>query len=244
MKGKTWLGWLILLAASTSAFAQMEMVGGLLSPNVPISAVPKELKLPDPVLPYLETEFIKSIGKDGAFDTQFKIVLLMTKVTNVPSKKYEYLERIILWEVNNPKKTAQKFFVVSPDARVLAIRGLAESSNKIYIPSMLTVIERDTSVKPRIAAAQVLPALGDRQTIVPKLVELLRTKYGVDRGFFKEEDTQRFEDDRVAEAIIVSLGEIGDPRAFPALLQVVMAPDSHRDDTVKAAWNAMQKLKW
>jgi len=215
-----------------------------LSPNVPISAVPKELKLPDPVLPYLQEEFNKSIGKDGAYDTQFKIVLLMTRVTNVPTKKYEYLERVVLWEVNSPQKTAQKLFVVSPDARVLAIQGLAASSNKAYIPTMLRIIERDTATKPRIAAAQVLPALGDRELIVPKLVELLRTKYGVARGPFKEEDTQRFEDDRVAEAIITSLGELGDPRAFPALLQVVMSPDSHRDDTVKAAWNAMQKLQW
>jgi hypothetical protein len=222
----------------------MELVGSLLSPNVPISAVPKELKLPDPVLPYLQEEFNKSIGKDGAYDTQFKIVLLMTRVTNVPTKKYEYLERVVLWEVNSPQKTAQKLFVVSPDARVLAIQGLAASSNKAYIPTMLRIIERDTATKPRIAAAQVLPALGDRELIVPKLVELLRTKYGVARGPFKEEDTQRFEDDRVAEAIITSLGELGDPRAFPALLQVVMSPDSHRDDTVKAAWNAMQKLQW
>jgi|YNPMSStandDraft_2_1061718.scaffolds.fasta_scaffold00267_6 hypothetical protein len=243
MRGKIAYG-IVLLALYGSALAQMELVGSLLSPNVPISAVPKELKLPDPVLPYLQEEFNKSIGKDGAYDTQFKIVLLMTRVTNVPTKKYEYLERVVLWEVNSPQKTAQKLFVVSPDARVLAIQGLAASSNKAYIPTMLRIIERDTATKPRIAAAQVLPALGDRELIVPKLVELLRTKYGVARGPFKEEDTQRFEDDRVAEAIITSLGELGDPRAFPALLQVVMSPDSHRDDTVKAAWNAMQKLQW
>ncbi len=244
MKGKTLLILLCLVGLSTPLLAQMEMVGTLLSPNVPISAVPKELKLPDPVLPYLEQEFIKTIGKEGAFDTQFKIVLLMTKVTNVPTKKYEYLERIVMWEVRNPQKTAQKMFIVSPDARVLAIQGIAESSNKMYIETMLNVIERDTATKPRIAAARALPALGDKELIVPKLVYLLKNKYGIDRGKFSEEDTQRFEDDKVAEAIVISLGELGDPRAFPALLQIVMAPDSHRDDTVKAAWAAMQKLQW
>ncbi|URA11126.1 HEAT repeat domain-containing protein [Thermospira aquatica] len=244
MRGKILFPLILGLTMWSMALAQVEMLGSLLSPNVPISAVPKELKLPDPVLPYLEQEFQKTIGKEGAFDTQFKIVLLMTKVTNVPSKKYEYLERIVMWEVRNPQKTAQKLFVVSPDARVLAIQGIGESSNKIYIETMLNVIERDTATKPRIAAARVLPALGDRELIVPRLVQLLRTKYGLDRGKFSEEDTQRFEDDKVAEAIVISLGEIGDPRAFPALLQIVMSPDSHRDETVKAAWAAMQNLKW
>jgi len=244
MRGKRLLIILCTLGLSHALFAQVEMLGSLLSPNVPISAVPKELKLPDPVLPYLEQEFIKTIGKDGAFDTQFKIVLLMTRVTNVPTKKYEYLERVVTWEIRNPQKTSQKLFVVSPDARVLAIQGISESSNRMYITTMLNVIERDTATKPRIAAARALPALGDRELIVPRLVELLKTKYGTDRGKFSEEDTQRFEDDKVAEAIIISLGEIGDPRAFPPLLQVVMAPDSHRDETVKAAWAAMQKLQW
>lgn len=227
-----------------SVFSQENVLGSFLSPNVPIEAIPKDLALPDNVLPYLKKEFNDSIGKKASFDVQFKIVLLVTKITNVPSKKYDFLEEIITWDVRSYIKTEQKNIIVSPDARVLAINDLVKSKDNKYIETLVNIIERDTSLHPRIAAAKALPLLGDVKGIVPKLVDLLRNQYGASRAKFKEEDTRRFEDDRVAQAIIETLGDIGDPRAFPVLLQTVMNPDRHRDETVKAAWEAMKKLKW
>jgi len=224
-------------------FSQEDMLGALLSPNVPIESIPKELALPDKVLPYLKTEFNNSIGKQGSFDVQFKIVVLVSKITNLPSKKYDLLEEIILWEVKSSSKTEQKTIAVSPDARVLAISELSKSKDTKYIDVLLTVVERDISVSPRITAARALSRFGDK-TVVPKLVDLLKNQYGASRAKFREDDPKRFDDDRVAEAIIQTLGDIGDPRAFPVLLQTVMNPDRHRDETVKAAWESMKKLQW
>ncbi len=234
-----------LLAISVSAYAaDNDALNALLGPNVPIKAIPEELKLPDAVLPFLKSEFYDSVGKQASFDTQFKIVLLITKVTNVPSQKYDLLQEIVMEDIRNANKTAQKITAVSPDARVMAINAIAQSSNSNFVPTLLTVIERDESVNPRIAAARALPILGNANLIVPKLLDLLKNQYGVTRAKFNEQDTKRFDDDRVAEAIIVTLGDIGDPRAFPVLLQTVMNPDQHRDDTVKAGWDAMKKIKW
>ncbi len=235
---------LIMFAFCRAVFAQEDMLGAFLSPNVPVDSIPKELALPDKVLPYLKTEFNNSIGKQASFDVQFKIVLLISKITNVPSKKYDLLEEIILWEVKSYSKTEQKTTIVSPDARVLAISELAKSKEPKYVDTLLSVVERDTSVHPRIAAARALSMVGDPKLVVPKLVDLLKNQYGASRSKFREDDTKRFDDDRVAEAIILTLGDIGDPKAFPVLLQTVMNPDRHRDETVKAAWDSMKKLKW
>lgn len=109
---------------------------------------------------------------------------------------------------------------------------------------MLAVIERDETYKTRAAAAKILPSLGNSDLIVPKLLDLLRNQYGASRAKFDETDQKRFDDDRVAQAIVETLGDVGDARAFPVLLQLVMSPDTHRDDTIKAGWDAMKKLKW
>lgn len=200
-------GCFLVLCISSMSFGQnTDVLGSLLSPNMQTNAIPKELKMPDAILPYLKAEFNNTIGKQATFDTQFKIVMLITRITNVPSKKYDLLEEIILFDVKNVNKSAQKIISVSPDARVLAIQAISESSNSTYVPSILNVIERDNSLKPRIAAAKVLPALGNNDMIVPKLIELLKTQYGSSRGKFDEQDTARFDDDRVAQAIIETLG--------------------------------------
>ena len=234
-----------LFIMSLSAFsAASDSLDMLLGPNVPVKAIPEDLQLPDAVIPFLKGEFYNTIGKQASFDTQFKIVTLITKITNVPSQKYDLLQDIIMEDVRNANKTAQKIIAVSPDARVLAINAIGISSNSTYVPALLTVLERDESVNPRIAAAMVLPKLGNNDVIIPKMLDLLKNQYGANRAKFEEQDSKRFDDDRVAEAIIKSLGEIGDPRAFPVLLQTVMNPDRHRDDTVKAGWDAMKKIKW
>ncbi len=221
-----------------------EELGPLISPNMPVEQIPKDLMLPDVVLPYLKAEFNNSIGKDAAFDTQFKIVLLTTKITNNSAKKYDFLEEVVKWDVRTAKQTENKIIIVSPDARVLAIKALSESSNSAYIPVMLMIIERDDVLKPRMAAAKALPALGDPNLILPKMVDLLKNQYGASRAKFSEGDQKRFDDDKVAQAIIESLGDIGDPRAFSVLLRTVMSPETHRDETIKAGWEAMKKLKW
>ncbi len=218
-------------------------LGVFLSPDVPIDQIPKEIKLPDAVLPFLKDEFNNTIGKKGNFDAQFKIVFLATRITNVPSAKYGFLQDVVEWDVKAGNQSTKET-IVSPDARVLAIQAIADSSNSLYVPVLLLVIERDDSLKTRVAAAKTLPALGNASMIVPKLIDLLRNQYGSSRGKFTEADQKRYDDDRVAQAIIETLGDIGDPRAFAVLLRTVMSPDTHRDDTVKAAWDSMKKLKW
>jgi hypothetical protein len=238
------LGLFCLISASSLFGVSAEGLGALLSPNMPVESIPKDLKLPDAVLPILKNEFNNSIGKQASFDIQFKIVMLTTLITNLPSEKYSFLEEVVMWEVKSYIKTAQKITAISPDARVLAIKAMSDSSNSNFVPTMLAVIERDTTLKPRIMAAKILPALGNNNLIVPKLVDLLKNQYGSSRAKFNEENQQRFDDDRVAQAIIETLGELGDPRAFSVLLQAVMNPEMHRDDTVKAGWEAIKKIKW
>jgi hypothetical protein len=236
---------IILSVFSTAAFSQLsDSLSALLSPNVPIESIPKDLKLPDKVIPFLKTEFDNTIGKQGSFDVQFKIVLMATMVTNIPSQKFDFLNDVVMFEVRNAIQTAQKTTAISPDARVLAINAISASSNSNYVSTMLAVVERDDSVKPRIAAAKVLPALGNNDLIVPKLLDLVKNQYGGSRAKFDENDQKRYDDDRVAQAIIETLGDLGDPRSFAVLLQTVMNPDMHRDDTIKAGWDAIKKLKW
>jgi hypothetical protein len=220
-----------------------EMLKNLLSPNVAADNIPKDLKFPDSIANYLTTEYFATVGKGGSFDVQFKIVLLGTKITNQSDKKYNFFESVAMSDIKQ-EKNENRVTAFSPDARVLAINTLANSSNSNYINSLLTVIERDQAIKPRIAAAKVLPVLGRNSIVVNKLVELLKNQYGDSRAKFKESDQNRFDEDKIAQAIVETLGDIGDPSAFPALMQVATATDKHTEDTVKAAWDSMKKLNW
>jgi hypothetical protein len=233
---------LMIFGLSSQAMGQAE-IGAFLSPDVPIAQIPKDLKLPDAILPYLKSEFNNTVGKQGSFDIQFKIVFLATRITNVPSAKYDFLQDVVEWDIKGGN-TSSKIIIVSPDARVIAIEDIALSSNSVYIPVLLDVVERDNVLQTRIAAAKTLPSLGNAGLMVPKIVELLKNQYGSGRGKFNEADEKRFNDDKVAQALIETLGDLGDPRAFSVLLRTVMSPDTHRDETIKAAWEAMKKLKW
>jgi|GEM_PF-1621760 hypothetical protein len=233
---------LMIFGLSSQAMGQAE-IGAFLSPDVPIGSIPKDLKLPDAILPYLASEFNNTLGKQGSFDMQFKIVFLATRITNIPSAKYDFLQNVVETDIKGGN-TSSKLLIVSPDARVIAIEDIGLSSNSLYIPVLLDVVERDNVLQTRIAAAKILPSLGNSGMIVPKLVDLLKNQYGSGRGKFSEADEKRYNDDRVAQALIETLGDLGDPRAFSVLLRTVMSPETHRDETIKAAWDSMKKLKW
>lgn len=238
---------LILILAAGLASAQTrndsKALDYLLSPNVSADAVPKDLKFPDTIIPVLKNAYNGTVGKENAFAIQFKIVLLGTKVTNNSEQKYSFFEMVAVSDTKTGKDLS-KIKGFSPDARVLAINSLAPSKNPAYINALLVVLERDDAVNPRIAAAKVIPQLGKDTIVVKKLVELLRTQYGGSRAKFKESDQERFDNDKVCQAIVETLGDIGDPDAFPALMQVATESDRHRDETVKAAWEAMKRLQW
>ena len=242
---------LIMIAAATALFLNLSYaqkssgdgLGSLLSPNVSVDNIPKDLKFPDTIMPYLIAQYNATVGKDGAFDVQFKIVLLGTKVTNNSTKKFDFFQDVAVSDLKQAKN-ANRVTVFSPDARVLAINTLALSSNSNYINALLSVLERDEAVKPRIAAAKVITALGRNEIVVNKLSELLKNQYGDSRAKFKEQDQARFDEEKVAQAIVETLGNIGDPKAFPALMMVATASDKHTEDTVNAAWDAMKKLNW
>jgi len=220
-----------------------DSIGRMVGQDISVEDIPKDLKLTDAVIDGLRKMFNDTIGKQKSFDTQYKIVLIATKVTNESPKKYQFFDDIIQWEVKRSQEGTKKIIAVSPDARVLAINTLAESKDITYQTTFLSVIERDDNVDTRIAAARVLPRYARTDLIINKLIELLKTKYGANREKFNEADQTRYDDDRVAEAIIDTLGEYGDSRAFSALFQIAMNPQAHREATVKAAWTAIGKLK-
>lgn len=238
----------VLVLSSNLVFSQQANssgggLGTLLSPNVSVDNIPKDLKFPDTIIPYLQSQYYSTVGKDGAFDVQFKIVLLGTRVTNNSTKKFDFFQEVAISDLKQAKN-ANRVTAFSPDARVLAINTLAISSNSNYINALLSVLERDDAVKPRIAAAKVITALGRNEIVVNKLSELLKNQYGDSRAKFKEQDQARFDEEKVAQAIVETLGSIGDPRAFPALMLVATSSDKHTEDTVNAAWEAMKKLNW
>src|SRR5271157_1590046 len=145
---------LLIIGLSRQAMgATAEELGVFLSPDVPINQIPKDIKLPDAVIPYLKSEFNDTIGKQGSFDMQFKIVFLAARITNVPSDKYGFLQSVVEWDIKGGN-TSSKMTIVSPDARVVAIQAIGESSNSLYIPVLLNIVERDNSLKTRVAAAK------------------------------------------------------------------------------------------
>ncbi|MGC8765053.1 MAG: hypothetical protein ACP5QT_04130 [Brevinematia bacterium] len=82
----------------------------------------------------------------------------------------------------------------------------------------------------------------DRKRVTDLIIDLLTYTY--DNPDFRENDQVAFYDDVIAEELIKILEKEKRPEAFPALLKVVLYSRRHRDQTVKAAWRAIEAIDW
>jgi len=80
------------------------------------------------------------------------------------------------------------------------------------------------------------------ERILDMTIDLLT--HGYEDVNFKENDQSMYYDDVIAEELVKLLGRNGNKKAFPALLRVALNSKSHRDQTVKEAWKAIQLIQW
>lgn len=168
-------------------------------------------------------------------DQQARLVKIIDKHTS--EKKFDLLVKIISFDVKGDKPGN----FVSPVAMSLALEILNKTKNPQYEEHYFNIIKRYVDLKTRILAAKGLGMIGSKN-IVPKLINLIQ--HDLRHPDFREEDEKIYGDDQIVEAIVTSLGEIGDPRCFPALLDIVIKQHEHRSETVQAAWTAMNQLQW
>ncbi len=173
--------------------------------------------------------------------TDFNQQVVLTKmiVNNTQPERFDVLQEIATWDIKQANKYGQSFNT-APEAKLLAVENLAKSRNSKYLDSYISILKYDSNLDIAIAAARSIPQIKDPK-ISEVLINLIRYDYNYKN--FKEDDQHMYRDDRVVEAIVNALGEIGDPKAFTALLQIVVQ-QNHRQATIKAAWAAIEKLKW
>ncbi len=68
--------------------------------------------------------------------------------------------------------------------------------------------------------------------------------YNYDNPNFRENDQVAYYDDIIAEELIKILAEERDPKNFPVFLRVVLYSNRHREQTIKAGWEAIKKIDW
>jgi HEAT repeat protein len=205
--------------------------------------VPDDLKIPEGALPKLREAFFRTQDWDG----QVRLVVTISRVTNDDLKKYDLLSEIATWDVNGGIGATN----TSTFARVIAISNLGISKSVTYIPGLLSILNSDKLKDTRIEAAKALSLIGvaaddvNRMNIVTRLIELLNDPQKYNFLNFNRADRQDkfFNDDIVAESIVNTLGDIGDPKCFGALLNIVNQ-QNHRDETIQAAWLAMKRIRW
>lgn len=176
---------------------------------------------------------------DSASSLQAQIIIAKMIAAVDSEDRYEVLRDIFMEDL----KSADIYGMqdnVAPEARRIAIAEVGESGQLEYATDYISVLQYDDDVETRLSAAEALGKIKD-DSIAPMLVTLLTTVYSHEN--FKENNDEMYNDDLVAEGIIIAMGEHGSPRYFTALLEVVTL-QNHRDDTIDAAWNAMENLKW
>lgn len=204
--------------------------------------VPADLALPEGSLPKLRESFMSALD----WTQQVNLTVMVTKVTN-SKKKYDVLYDIATADIRNAVSTTN----TSTQARVIAISNLALSQDSKYFEGLINILTIDKLLPTRIAASRSISILAtnapkkDKDYAVDRMIQLLNDpqKYNYQNFNSAAKQDKLFEDDRAAEAIVITLGDIGDPKAFGTLLNIVTVKN-HRDETVQAAWDAMKKLKW
>ncbi len=172
-------------------------------------------------------------------DRQQQTIIAKMITKNTEEARYDVLMDIVTFDLRMADKYGQANST-APEARLIAIEYIAEKKDPKYAEVITSVIKFEREADIRIAAAKALGKIGTSDSI-KVLVSLVRFQYNY--ANFREDNEKMFQDDRVVEAIAKAFGEIGDPLAFPALLEIV-TKQNHRIQTVDAAWDAMNKLKW
>jgi hypothetical protein len=78
--------------------------------------------------------------------------------------------------------------------------------------------------------------------VIDMMVYLL--DYFYDKQNFTENDQTMYYDDVIAGEIVKLLGKSGSAKGFPVFLKIVLNSRNHRDDTVREAWDSMEKIRW
>lgn len=175
--------------------------------------------------------------KTQDFAQQIIVVKMITKTTD--PLRFDVLMDIALWDLRAAESLGQSFNT-SPEARKIALEAVMATKEKKYASGYLRILQYDSNVDLRIIAANAVGMI-QNDDMIQTLIQIVRNEYNY--ANFREDNTKMFNDDRVVEAIVKAMGNIGDPRFFPALLEVVSVRN-HRNATIMAAWDAMEKLKW
>lgn len=223
MKQKSWLWVIAFILLSTSSFAVIAKS---------TAKVPEHLKLGGG-LEIMRTKFYQT--KD--FNQQVILVKMITK--NQQEDRYLLLQDIALWPIRLADKYGEAK-ILDPEAWTIAINSLADSGKPEFSETLSSIVKNAGNPDVRIVAAKGLGKLKD-PSVLKLLISLVRFQYNY--SDFRENDEKMFQDDRVVQAIVETMGEIGDPKSFTALLEVV-TKRNHRQATIQAAWDAMEKLKW
>jgi hypothetical protein len=165
------------------------------------------------------------------------IVEMITK--NTEPLRFDVLMDIVMFDLRGADRYGQSEFT-SPVARLTALKEVAKTGNDKYAPAYLSIVKFDGSVQIRIEASRALGKFKN-DDVVNMIINLVR--FDLNHPNFREDNEKMFNDNRVLEALVQSMGEIGNPRFFPALLQIV-SKRNHREETIQAAWRAMEKLEW
>jgi hypothetical protein len=194
--------------------------------------VPEDLKLGGgkQSLETLKAQFFKTADRDQ----QVIIVKMIAKHTS--DEKYKVLAEIVEYDVRTDKLGN----FCHPDAVQTALDAMILTKDQKWESTYFNVLNKFDNTKVRMTAAKGLAMIGS-PGMVPKLVNMVKNELSYKA--FREDNQKMVADDMVVEAIVSALGDIGDPRAFPALLEIVTM-QNHRFQTIQAAWAAMEKIQW
>lgn len=182
-------------------------------------------------------EMMEAFYNASSLPQQIIIVKMMDSVDS--DEKYEYLRNILMEDLKGAELYGQ-VNNTAPEARKIAAESLAATGDIAYIDDYLYILQYDSDLDVRLAAAEAIGLIKD-DSVVPVLVTLLETTYN--HPDFSEADDDMYNDDLVCEGIITAMGIHGNPKYFTALLDVVTLRN-HRSETIAAAWDAMALLQW
>ncbi|OHD55795.1 MAG: hypothetical protein A2Y33_14255 [Spirochaetes bacterium GWF1_51_8] len=132
---------------------------------------------------------------------------------------------------------------------ILAVSGFAEEKPKVSLTdevnkSYRVLLDLNNTFEDRKKAAAHLKDMfvnGKDETVIDAIVDLLL--YAYDQSNYKEENDKEYKSDMIALELIQILELSGDPRIFPALLNIVVKPN-HAQATIMEAWKAIKMIKW
>ncbi|OHD55794.1 MAG: hypothetical protein A2Y33_14250 [Spirochaetes bacterium GWF1_51_8] len=178
----------------------------------------------------LKEQFFKTSDRDQ------QVIIVKTINKHTSTDKFALLAEIVEFDVRTDKLGN----FCHPDAVLIALEALVQTKDPKWETIYFNLINKYDNTKVRMTAAKGLALIGS-PNMVPKLVNMIKNELSYKN--FREDNQKMVADDMVVEAIVMALGEIGDPRCFPALLEIVTV-QNHRFQTIQAAWNAMEKLQW